>query len=125
MIRDLVIGNGENILVFSMIAFIGVPLTCILMIAITYRLCLSKVSFSEQGIGWRLFRKQLKFFRWEEISSVGQGRLGMLAFYKGNDKIEVNIAPRRYKALMRICTDEKLKQQIRELGFLRFYNRKS
>ena len=89
---------------------------------------LSKLTFSEQGIRWSRFNKEIMYMKWKDITDVQQTYMGPTTFYLtfvSNDKqINMDIFSKKmYKEILNICPNENIKLRIKNLDFLRNYNK--
>ena len=92
--------------------------------------CLSKLTFSEQGIRWTRFNKEVMYIKWIDITNIKQTPAGLATFYLtfvSNDKcIKMDIASKKmYKQILDICPNENIKFMIKNIDFLRNYNKKN
>ena len=91
---------------------------------------LSKLTFSEQGIRWTRFNKEVMYIKWIDITNIKQTPDGLATFYLtfvSNDKcINMDIASKKmYKQILDICPNENIKFMIKNIDFLRNYNKKN
>ena len=89
---------------------------------------LSKLIFSEHGIRWIKFNKEIMYMQWEDITDIKQTPAGLATFYLtfvSNDKqINMDIFSKKmYKEILNICPNENIKLRIKNLDFLRNYNK--
>jgi hypothetical protein len=87
----------------------------------------STVTFSNEGVEWRLFKKQVLFIKWEEIADVKQTHYGMIhqvALFRGQEKIEMEVLRKMYNTIMTICPMPDVKIKINELPCLKFFHKK-
>lgn len=89
---------------------------------------LSKLTFSEQGIKWTRFNKEIMLLKWTDITDIKQTYMGPTTFYLtfvSNDKqINMDIFSKKmYKEVLNICPNENIKLRIKNLDFLRNYNK--
>lgn len=88
----------------------------------------SKLTFSEQGIKWTRFNKEIMYMKWENVTDIKQTYMGPTTFYltfvSGDKSINMDIASKKmYKEILNICPNENIKFKIKNLDFLRNYNK--
>ena len=67
----------------------------------------SRIIFSVEGIEWRYFKKQIKFFKWEEITDLKGG-----VFYRGDETIDIDVSKKMQHAALAMCPIPELKAKI-------------
>ncbi len=89
---------------------------------------LSKVVFSEDGIEWIRFKKQIAFIRWDEISDVKQTLAGKysycLTFIAGSKRIDIDVSSKKiYNSIIQICPEPNIRMMINEINSLKYFHR--
>lgn len=131
LITSLVLG----ILSLNGIVFWGCTITffCffIFMIGLIFfdRNILSKLTFSEDGIKWTRFNKEIMYMNWDEIVEIKQTPAGRatcyLTFDTGQKFMHIDVSSKKmYDAIINICPSGNIKYRIRNLDFLKWYQRK-
>ncbi|MBQ7977308.1 MAG: hypothetical protein IJ301_01740 [Clostridia bacterium] len=90
---------------------------------------LSKLTFSEDGIKWTRFNKEIMFMNWDEIVEIKQTPAGRatcyLTFDTGQKFMHIDVSSKKmYDAIINICPSGNIKYRIRNLDFLKWYQRK-
>ena len=89
---------------------------------------LSKVVFSEDGIEWIRFKKQIAFIRWDEITDVLETPYGRfthwLTFMSGSKRIDIDVLSKKmYNAIIEICPEPNIRMMINEINSLKYFHR--
>lgn len=117
-----------------LIVSIILPISILLIyFVVTKETSLSKIYLTDKGIEWKLFNKQLKFIRWEEIQIIeklsGVSRAEMTQSLKvilktrteslyDNDSFRFNCSKKIKRTIIALCPIEELKKQLEEIKFV-------
>ena len=90
---------------------------------------LSKLTLSEDGIKWTRFNKEIMYMNWDEIVEIKQTPAGRatcyLTFDTGQKFMHIDVSSKKmYDAIINICPSGNIKYRIRNLDFLKWYQRK-
>ena len=107
--------------------FIGMTAICVIILFALKRL-LSKVNFSEEGIEWTRFKKQIAFIRWDEITDVQETsrsrNLKWLTFIDKDKRIDMEVPTKKmYNAIIEICPEPNIRMMINEINSLKYFHR--
>ena len=109
------------------IAAIAIPLICIVVLLIFPKNFLSKIVVSKEGIEWRLYKKRISFITWDEVTDVREKTVGRgnthIVFYRGSDKIQMEISRKLYNAIMELCENQGVKSRLRNLNRNKIYQK--
>ena len=127
LVVSALLGNENIAVLYPAIIACVLPLIFLLFIFFCRKEFLSKVVFSEEGLEWKLFKKQLLFIKWEEITDVkviveGVGNI-QPAIYRNSEKIQMEASRKAYDSFMKFCPDPNIKAQISKLKCFKFMGR--
>lgn len=112
---------------YSGMIFCGlIPLLAMICILTFNKGLLSKIIYSENGIIWKRFKKNIMFISWEEITEIKNTPISMyssyLSFISNNKQIDVELTKKMYDAIMFICPPN-IKLQINDLEAFKCFHR--
>ena len=117
-------GIWEDILTIFVIVSCLPILICISAFIICPKFFISKVFINECGIAWLLYKKQIKFIKWEEINFIYPGnryRMRVILFdllnSSGNPDLDfyIKISKKRLKLFIELCPIPELKEQFQKI----------
>ena len=82
----------------------------------------SKIEISQEGIIWKYKKKVVISIRWNEITAVKEEphlRNLFLVIYSGQDKIQLDLTKNMFKAIISICPNDRVKDDILKLDFIK------
>jgi hypothetical protein len=119
-------GHIEVVLVVLNICY---PFILFLLSFFLRKKLFSRIILSAEGVKLTFFKKQLLFFKWNEITEVKQvpyttGFRTVVVLCRGAEIISFDITPKVYKTIMILCSIPWIKTSIRNLGYI-WDNRKA
>lgn len=88
---------------------------------------LTTITLSNKGIEIKWFNKQINFIHWNEIievKSIPRGLGSVLAFFSNNNQIVIDPTKKIYKAIMNLCTNQSVKNQMENDTHLEWFRKK-